>query len=54
MLKAMSKVTETDLDLLEEQFNMLDKSGDGILSAQDITEDDDSSMTMMASRRIAV
>jgi potassium channel subfamily K len=37
MLKAMGKVKGSDLALLREQFRVLDKSGDGLLSAEDIT-----------------
>lgn len=54
MLKAMNKVSEGDLELLEEQFAKLDKSGDGMLSAQDITEEDDAAVSHIATHRIAV
>jgi potassium channel subfamily K, other eukaryote len=37
MLKAMGKVKGSDLALLRQQFRVLDKSGDGMLSAEDIT-----------------
>ena len=37
MLKAMGKVKGSDLALLREQFRVLDKSGYGLLSAEDIT-----------------
>ena len=54
MLKAMNKVSEGDLELLEEQFAKLDKSGDGMLSAQDITEENDAAVSHIATHRIAV
>jgi potassium channel subfamily K, other eukaryote len=39
MLKNMGKITSTDLSLLQHQFSILDKSGDGLLSAEDIDEE---------------
>merc|ERR1712216_66727 len=37
MLKSLGKIHESDILMLEKQFRTLDKSGDGLLSAADIT-----------------
>lgn len=48
MLKNMHKVTSDDLHVLEKMFRSLDASGDGLLSAVDITEQSDQTAMQMS------
>ena len=48
MLKSMHKVSSDDLHVLEKMFRSLDASGDGLLSADDITEQSDQAAMQMS------
>jgi potassium channel subfamily K, other eukaryote len=54
MLSAMHKVSPDDLRVLEGMFKKLDKSGDGLLSADDIGDEDGSQAMKILQSRIAV
>ena len=47
MLKAWKKVSVDDLETIENMFQSLDASGDGVLNAEDISEQRDHRASMM-------
>ena len=54
MLKNMGKITISDLGMLEHQFKILDKSGDGLLSADDIDAESEKAAMSCGKKRIQV
>lgn len=54
MLKNMGKIGNSDLALLKHQFSILDKSGDGTLSAADIDDETEQAAMACNSRKIRV
>ena len=54
MLKSMGKISKSDLALLKHQFSILDKSGDGTLSAADIDHESEQAALAITTQKIRV
>ena len=52
MLKSMGKVKGSDLALLRQQFRVLDVNSDGVLNADDITEEREAAASQWSSRNV--